>query len=55
MVELAINVIHAFALLLPAAADSPTLVGRAPRLIATLPERFAPSLGLDGLVVGESH
>ncbi|KAF8423638.1 Neurochondrin-domain-containing protein [Tirmania nivea] len=38
MVELAVNVIHAFALLLPAAADNLALVDRAPRLIAALHE-----------------
>jgi len=46
MVELAVNVIHAFALLLPVAADNPALVGRAPRLIVALHERFVPSPGL---------
>lgn len=43
MVELAVNVIHAFALLLPVAADNPSLVNRAPRLIAALHESSEPT------------
>lgn len=38
MVELAVNVVNAFATLLPDAGENPVLVARAPGLIRVLPE-----------------
>lgn len=40
MVELAVNVVHAFATLLPDAAENETLVARAPGLVRVLPKWF---------------
>lgn len=38
MIELAVNVVHAFATLLPAAGENLALVSRAPGLVRVLPE-----------------
>lgn len=38
MIELAVNVVHAFATLLPAAGENLALVARVPGLVRVLPE-----------------
>lgn len=48
MVELAVNVIHAFSLLLPLASSTGTLVSRAPRIIAALADRSASIATMHG-------
>lgn len=43
MIELAVNVVHAFATLLPAAGENAVLVARAPGLVKVLPEWWVVS------------
>lgn len=47
MVELAVNIINAFATSLPDAGNNPFLVDRTPALIAVIPERCVPSRECD--------
>lgn len=53
MIELAVNVVHAFATLLPAAGENAVLVARAPGLVKVLPEWWVVSFFLFFLVPGE--
>jgi len=43
MVELAVNIINAFATSIPDAGNNPFLVDRTPALIAVIPERYVSS------------
>jgi len=45
MVELAINIVNAFATTLPDAGNNPFLVDRTPALVAVIPERCASLFG----------